>query len=92
MHVKDHFPDAGIIAAAKDHGCDLIVMASHGRRGVAEASARQRGLESCDAQSGPGADLPLTEPARENLSCAAASLPPALFHGAARATVAGARH
>ena len=35
VHVKDHFPDAGIIAAAKDHGCDLIVMASHGRRGVA---------------------------------------------------------
>jgi nucleotide-binding universal stress UspA family protein len=35
MHVKDHFPDAGILAAAKDGGCDLIVMASHGRRGVA---------------------------------------------------------
>jgi Universal stress protein family len=25
----------GIIAAAKDKGCDLIVMASHGRRGAA---------------------------------------------------------
>ena len=35
VHVKDHFPDAGIMAAAKDGGCDLIVMASHGRRGVA---------------------------------------------------------
>jgi nucleotide-binding universal stress UspA family protein len=35
MHVKDHFPDEGIIAAAKDNGCDLIVLASHGRRGVA---------------------------------------------------------
>jgi nucleotide-binding universal stress UspA family protein len=35
VHVKDHFPDAGIIAAAKEGGCDLIVMASHGRRGVA---------------------------------------------------------
>ena len=35
VHVKDHFPDAGILAAAKDGGCDLIVMASHGRRGVA---------------------------------------------------------
>ena len=35
VHMKDHFPDEGIIAAAKDSGCDLIVMASHGRRGVA---------------------------------------------------------
>jgi nucleotide-binding universal stress UspA family protein len=35
VHVKDHFPDEGIIVAAKDNGCDVIVMASHGRRGVA---------------------------------------------------------
>lgn len=35
VHVKDHFPDEGIIAAAKDNGCDVIVMASHGRRGLA---------------------------------------------------------
>jgi nucleotide-binding universal stress UspA family protein len=35
VHMKDHFPDEGIIAAAKDSGCDLIVMASHGRRGLA---------------------------------------------------------
>jgi nucleotide-binding universal stress UspA family protein len=35
VHVKDHFPDEGIVAAAKDNGCDLIVMASHGRRGIA---------------------------------------------------------
>jgi nucleotide-binding universal stress UspA family protein len=35
VHVKDHFPDEGIIAAAKDKGCDVIVMASHGRRGLA---------------------------------------------------------
>jgi nucleotide-binding universal stress UspA family protein len=34
--VKDQFPAEGIIAAAKDHGCDLIVMASHGRRGLAK--------------------------------------------------------
>ena len=36
MHVKDQFPAEGIIAAAKDKGCDLIVMASHGRRGIAK--------------------------------------------------------
>jgi nucleotide-binding universal stress UspA family protein len=35
VHVMDHFPDEGIIAAAKDNACDVIVMASHGRRGLA---------------------------------------------------------
>ena len=35
-HVKDQHPAEGIIAAAKEHGCDLIVMASHGRRGLAK--------------------------------------------------------
>jgi nucleotide-binding universal stress UspA family protein len=33
VHVSD-FPAEGIIATAKDKGCDLIVMASHGRRGL----------------------------------------------------------
>jgi len=35
LHVKDHFPAEGIIETAKTRNCDLIVMASHGRRGVA---------------------------------------------------------
>lgn len=34
VHVKDQHPAEGIIDAAKENGCDLIVMASHGRRGV----------------------------------------------------------
>ncbi len=34
LHVKDRFPADGIIEAAKARGCDLIVMASHGRRGI----------------------------------------------------------
>jgi nucleotide-binding universal stress UspA family protein len=34
IHVKDRLPDEGIIAAAKDNGCDLIVVGSHGRRGL----------------------------------------------------------
>jgi nucleotide-binding universal stress UspA family protein len=34
IHVKDRHPAEGIIATAKESGCDLIVMASHGRRGV----------------------------------------------------------
>ena len=34
VHVQDKHPAEGIIAAAKDKGCDLIVMASHGFRGL----------------------------------------------------------
>jgi nucleotide-binding universal stress UspA family protein len=36
LHVKDRFPAEGIIEAAKSKGCDLIVMASHGRRGLSK--------------------------------------------------------
>jgi nucleotide-binding universal stress UspA family protein len=34
LHVADQHPAEGIIATATDRGCDLIVMASHGRRGL----------------------------------------------------------
>ena len=34
VHMKNHFPDQGIADAAKEKGCDLIVMGSHGRRGL----------------------------------------------------------
>ncbi len=34
LHVKDQFPADGILATATSRNCDLIVMASHGRRGV----------------------------------------------------------
>jgi nucleotide-binding universal stress UspA family protein len=33
-HVSDSSPADGIIEAATEKGCDLIVMASHGRRGI----------------------------------------------------------
>jgi nucleotide-binding universal stress UspA family protein len=33
LHVKDQFPAEGIAETAKLRSCDLIVMASHGRRG-----------------------------------------------------------
>ena len=32
--MKDQFPAEGIIDIAKARGCDLILMASHGRRGL----------------------------------------------------------
>ena len=34
-HVKDQYAAVGIVEVAKNRNCDLIVMASHGRRGVA---------------------------------------------------------
>jgi nucleotide-binding universal stress UspA family protein len=36
LHVKDQYPAEGIVEAAKARGCDLIVMASHGRRGLSK--------------------------------------------------------
>jgi nucleotide-binding universal stress UspA family protein len=34
VHTKDRYPADGIIETAKERGCDVIVMASHGRRGL----------------------------------------------------------
>ena len=34
LHVPDEHPATAIIETAKSRGCDLIVMASHGRRGL----------------------------------------------------------
>ncbi len=34
IHVRDSGPADGIMETAKKEGCDLIVMASHGRRGI----------------------------------------------------------
>ncbi|HRK18628.1 MAG TPA: universal stress protein [Hyphomicrobiaceae bacterium] len=34
LHAKDAFPADAIVEVAKQRGCDLIVMASHGRRGM----------------------------------------------------------
>ena len=34
LHVRDRAPAEGIVATANEKGCDLIVMASHGRRGL----------------------------------------------------------
>ncbi|MGE0851305.1 MAG: universal stress protein [Hyphomicrobiaceae bacterium] len=34
VHAKDQFPAEGILDTARKNNCDLIVMASHGRRGL----------------------------------------------------------
>jgi nucleotide-binding universal stress UspA family protein len=36
LYVKEQYPAEGIVEAAKARGCDLIVMASHGRRGLSK--------------------------------------------------------
>jgi nucleotide-binding universal stress UspA family protein len=36
VHVADRYPAEGIIELARARNCDLIVMASHGRRGIAK--------------------------------------------------------
>jgi len=36
VHVPDQYPAEGIIEQARAKGCDLVVMASHGRRGIAK--------------------------------------------------------
>lgn len=36
VHVAEQFPAEGIIATAEARGADLIVMASHGRRGLSK--------------------------------------------------------
>ena len=33
-HIKDQHPAEGIIKAAKDQGCDLIIVGSHGRGAI----------------------------------------------------------
>jgi nucleotide-binding universal stress UspA family protein len=34
VHAKDQYPAEGILETARTNNCDLIVMASHGRRGL----------------------------------------------------------
>jgi nucleotide-binding universal stress UspA family protein len=34
VYVKESYPAEGIVECSKENGCDLIVMASHGRRGL----------------------------------------------------------
>jgi nucleotide-binding universal stress UspA family protein len=52
VHVLD-FPAEAIIATAKQKGCDLIVMASHGRRGIARALLGSQAMRVVTLSSTP---------------------------------------
>jgi nucleotide-binding universal stress UspA family protein len=45
MHVPDQSPAEGILATAKSEGCDLIVMGSHGHRGLDRVLVGSRAYE-----------------------------------------------
>ena len=45
VHVTDQHPADGIVDAAARRGCDLIVMASHGRRGIRRLLLGSQALE-----------------------------------------------
>ncbi|MER2533538.1 MAG: universal stress protein [Rhizobiaceae bacterium] len=45
VHVPDQKPAEAIIDTAKEKGCDLIVMASHGRRGVGRLLIGSQSME-----------------------------------------------
>ena len=53
VHVKDRYPAEGIIEAAKEHGCDLIVMASHGRRGLGRLLLGSEAVRVLTHSTGP---------------------------------------
>jgi hypothetical protein len=46
VHVKDQYPAEGILGTAKKAGCDLIVMASHGRRGLGRLLLRNDAVKA----------------------------------------------
>ena len=45
VHVPGQHPSEGIIATAEKNGCDLIVMASHGRRAVGRLMLGSQAVE-----------------------------------------------
>ena len=52
-HVADHFPAEGIIEIANSRECDLIVMASHGRRGIAKLLLGSQTMQVLNSTSKP---------------------------------------
>jgi nucleotide-binding universal stress UspA family protein len=57
VHVPNKHPAEAIVEHAKARSCDLIVMASHGRRGLAKILLGKPGHQGAGIQRGTGADL-----------------------------------
>ena len=53
LHVKDRHPAEGIIETARAQGCDLIVMASHGRRGLSGVLLGSQASKVVSLSDGP---------------------------------------
>ena len=53
IHVKDQYPAQGILETAKAKGADLIVMASHGRRGISKLLLGSQATEVVSQSSVP---------------------------------------
>ncbi|WP_354180953.1 universal stress protein [Bradyrhizobium sp. LA6.1] len=52
LHVPNAHPATAIIETAKSRGCDLIVMASHGRSGLRRCRVRSNGARGVTPASG----------------------------------------
>ena len=52
-HIADALPADGILDAAQKDGCDLIVMASHGRRGISKLILGSQAQEVLSRSSVP---------------------------------------
>lgn len=53
VHIKEQYPAEGILQVAEDSRCDLIVMSSHGRRGVARLLLGSQALRVLTHSSRP---------------------------------------
>ena len=59
LSVTSEFPADAIVEAARQQHCDLIFMASHGRRGLSRNRAGQRNAQGAHALEDSGPRLPL---------------------------------
>jgi nucleotide-binding universal stress UspA family protein len=53
LHVKDKYPADGIVETARENGCDLIVMSSHGRRGISGVLIGSQATKVVSLSDGP---------------------------------------
>jgi hypothetical protein len=77
VYEEKEYPYDAIIRVAEQIGCDLIMMASHGRRGGRGAPDRQRDSKGADPLQDPGAAVSLN---RAPAVCGGGLTPPGDTH------------